>query len=127
MGDAGMKRPLSDPSVGPICRTGVLPETEDEGTRRPPVSIRYLLNYESPIPPFPDPLFDDGTANARLATVPGRDRSSWRRRMGVTEDEPRGRDDLRSGVPFIPTPSDDGNGSGDDMSIKLQSPKREAK
>ena len=31
MGDAGKKRPLSDPSVGPICRTGVLREADDEG------------------------------------------------------------------------------------------------
>lgn len=60
-------------------------------------------------------LLDDGTANARLATVPGREISSSRDWMGVTGDEPRGRGDLRTGVPFISTPSDDGNGKGDDM------------
>ena len=90
------------------------------------MSIRYLPYYESWIPPFAEPLLDGGTAKARLATVPGRDRSSWRGRMGVTE--PRGWDDLRSGVPFISSSADDGNGNGDDMSTRLlQSPKRETK
>ena len=90
-------------------------EAEDGGTRRPSVSIRYLLNYESSAPPIAEPLLDDGTANARLATVPGRDRSACRRWIGVTGDEPRGRGDLRTGVSFILTSSDDGNGNGDDM------------
>ena len=90
------------------------------------MSTRYLPCYESRIPPFAEPLLDDGTARARLATVPGRDRSSWRDRMGVTES--RGWDDLRLGVPFISSSADDGNGNGDDMSTRLlQGPKRETK
>src|SRR5258706_1163411 len=89
------------------------------------MSIRYPPYYESPIPPFAEPLLDDGTANARLATVPGRDRSSWRGRMGVTE--PRGLDDLRSGVLFISSP-DDRNGNGDHISARLlPSPQPETK
>lgn len=81
----------------------------------PSVSTRYLPNYESLAPPPAEPLLDDGTANARLATVPGRDRSASRRWIGVTGDESRSRGDLRTGVSFISTSSDDGNGNGDDI------------
>jgi len=81
---------LLDPFAELVCGVRLKTRALD----RLSVSTRYLPNYESPVPPFAEPLLDDGMANARLATVPGRDRSSWRRWMGVTDDEPRGRGDF---------------------------------